>query len=568
MLFSVAVTPDNKLNRRLGDWRSFADRFHFRRTHMRARRSIPLRLEVMEEKVLLSSGIGDPASVVEIEARKAPKPFIFNGSLNLMLTIAYNGTLQETVYSGVAPGLREKKPFPPMGNRVFVSGALAHPGSASADGLPDLGDSTFKLSNANGSLLVTFSSSATNAYGFTIAGGTKRFVRADGTAGTAVLARSSSRAFRLSFKTTIPGGQSSNPPPGAQLTILASYNRTSSGPNGGFPNPGVTLDSQGNLYGTTNGGGTNDIGTVYEIARGSRTIVTIASFDATSGGGGPHASVTLDAQGNLYGTTASGGLGGAGTVWEIVAGTHTITTVGSFNLTNGSNPSGVTLDAQGNLYGTTSLGGAGDVGTVWEVAKGTNTVTTLASFDGANGAEPLGGVTLDAQGNLYGSTTGGGPNGEGTVWEIVKGSNTITTLFSQGSNDLVIDAQGNLYLTGHAQIGEPVVEELSKLTDGTYGISNVFDFTGIHAAELVDGLTLDAQGNLYGATEQFSLFGQGGALWEIAKGSNTITTLATFSGKNGLAPVSGVAFDGSGNLYGNTSAGGGFGFGTVWEIIV
>ena len=153
------------------------------------------------------------------------------------------------------------------------------------------------------------------------------------------------------------------------------------------------------------------------------------------------------------------------------------------------------------------------------------------------------------------------------MWEVVKGSHTITTLFSQGSNDLVLDAQGNFYLAGHARTGEPVVDELSNLADDTYGISNVFAFTGILAAELVDGLTLDAQGNLFGATEQFSLLGQGGTLWEIANGSNTITTLATFSGKNGLAPVSGVAFDGSGNLYGNTGAGGAFGFGTVWEFI-
>ena len=368
---------------------------------MKLHRSVAPNLEIFEEKVLLSSGIGKPAAAAAIIASKTPKPFSFNGKLPLKLT---------ATYSGVAPGFREKQPFPPMGEKVKVSGTLAYPGSTSSDGLPDLSGSTFELSNASGKLLVTLSSSTTDVYDFTISGGTKRFVCADGTAGTAVLARSSSRTLRLTFKTIIPGGQSSNPPPGGQLTILASYNRTSSGPNGGFPNPGVTLDSQGNLYGTTNGGGTNDIGTVYEIARGSRTIVTIASFDATSGGGGPHASVTLDAQGNLYGTTASGGLGGAGTVWEIVAGTHTITTVGSFNLTNGSNPSGVTLDVQGNLYGTTSLGGTGGVGTVWEVAKGTNTVTTLASFDGVNGAGPLGGVTLDGRG-----TSTGRPQGEGRM---------------------------------------------------------------------------------------------------------------------------------------------------------
>jgi uncharacterized repeat protein (TIGR03803 family) len=526
---------------------------------MKSRCSVAPNLEIFEEKVLLSTGIGKPAAAVAIIASKTPKPFKFNGKLPLKLT---------ATYTGLAPGFREKQPFPPMGEKVKVSGTLVHPGVASSDGLPNLADSTFQLSNATGSLLVTFSSSTTNAYGFTISGGTKRFVRADGTAGTAVLARSARGSYSLTFKTTTPGGQSSNPSPGGQLTILASYNRTSNGPNGGFPNLGVVLDQQGNLYGTTLGGGTSDVGTVYEIASGSRTIVTIASFGAASGGGSPRGSVALDAQGNLYGTTGSGGPGGSGTVWEVVNGTRTITTIGSFNFTNGSNPNGVTLDSQGNLYGTTSLGGTGGVGTVWELAKGSNTITTLANFDGTNGAQPLDGVTLDAQGNLYGSTTAGGPNLSGTVWEIVKGSHTIAPLFSQGSNDLVLDAQGNFYLTGHAQIGEPIVEELSKLADGTYGISKVFTFTGMNASELVDGLTLDAQGNLYGATEQFSLLGQGGMLWEIATGSNTITTLATFSGTNGRAPVSDVAFDGSGNLYGNTGAGGAFGFGTVWEFIV
>ncbi len=117
---------------------------------MRVHRSIPFRLEVMEEKVLLSSGIRDPAAAVEIEARKALKPFIFNGKSPLMLTATYNGSLGETIYSEVAPGFREKKPFTPMGNRVKVSGSLAHPGVASSDGLPNLGGSTFQLSERQG----------------------------------------------------------------------------------------------------------------------------------------------------------------------------------------------------------------------------------------------------------------------------------------------------------------------------------------------------------------------------------------------------------------------------------
>ncbi|MBV8235777.1 MAG: hypothetical protein JO075_08755, partial [Acidimicrobiia bacterium] len=156
----------------------------------------------------------------------------------------------------------------------------------------------------------------------------------------------------------------------------------------------------------------------------------LASFNGATGSG-PRAGLIMDAQGNLYGTTDGGGANGHGTVFELAAGSGTITTLASFNGANGAYPeAGLIMDAQGNLYGTTSNGGATNSGTVFELAAGSGTITTLASFNGANGAYPEAGLTLDAQGNLYGTTYGGGANGHGTVFELAAGSGTIATLAS------------------------------------------------------------------------------------------------------------------------------------------
>ncbi len=522
---------------------------------MRIQRSIPLRLEIMEEKVLLSSGIGYPASVL-IEARKALKPFILSGKLPLKLTATFDEALGENTYTEVTPGFREKKPFTPMGNKVKVSGALADPGVASSDGLPNLANSTFQLSNAKGSLLVTLSSSTTNAYGFTISGATKQFVRADGTTGTAVFGVAPKTGFALTFKTTGHGSQSSNPPVSGTLVTLASFNGTASGTDGGNPNAGVTLDSQGNLFGTTEGGGTSGDGTVFEIAKGSSSPTTVASFDGTNGAN-PVAAVTLDAHGNLYGTTVYGGTGQVGTVWEIVKGSDTITTLGTFDGANGSRPrGGVVVDAQGNLYGTTSAGGSANSGTVWEIVGGSNTITTLASLSGTNGS-PVGGVAMDAQGNLYGS-------GYESVWELTKGSSTVTAILPHYSADyLTLDAQGNLYGTAYSGVTHSSFAwELNRLANGTDSFTVLGTETG--SASLGAALTLDAQGNLYGASSEGGAYGDG-MLWEIVRGSNTVTTLISF---NGSRSNGGVAVDGEGDIYGTTFSGGAYGFGTVWEFVV
>jgi hypothetical protein len=134
-----------------------------------------------------------------------------------------------------------------------------------------------------------------------------------------------------------------------------------------------------------------------------------------------------DANGNFFGTAHRGGANDAGSVFEIAktAGGYasTPTTLASFNGTNGAYPTaGLIADANGNLFGTTYGGGANGYGTVFEIVKTAsgfaNTPTTLVSFNGSNGAGPIAGLIADAKGDLFGTTAFGGAGGVGTVFEI------------------------------------------------------------------------------------------------------------------------------------------------------
>ena len=354
------------------------------------------------------------------------------------------------------------------------------------------------------------------------------------------------------------------------LTTIASFNGT----NGYQPIGGVTLDSQGNLFGTTSHNTNNVNGSVWEIASGSNTINTIASFNGTNGAS-PWAGVTLDSQGNLYGTTQSGGASGDGAVWEIVKGSNTITTLASFNGTNGSMVrGGVTFDSNGNLYGTTQTGGANSGGTVWEIVKGSSAITTLGSFNfnASYGSQPIAGVTFDSHGNLFGTTSSGGSLGTGAVWEIAKGSGTITTFASfsaagfNAKGSVTIDAQGNLYGTTSASTTFGNKGTVWEIASGTNTITNLVTFTGANGSTPYSGVTLDGQGNLYGTTTIGGANNMG-TLFEIVKGSSTITTLVSFNGSNGAEPYAGVTFDSSGNVYGTTLIGGANNNdGTVFEL--
>ncbi|HEY2588598.1 MAG TPA: choice-of-anchor tandem repeat GloVer-containing protein, partial [Tepidisphaeraceae bacterium] len=354
------------------------------------------------------------------------------------------------------------------------------------------------------------------------------------------------------------------------ITTLGSFNYYTSGAN---PSGEVVLDGSGNLYGTTTAGGASYDGTVFEIASGSTTFTTITSLNSNTGSG-PEDGVTLDGLGDLYGTTSQGGAYECGTAFEIVAGSGTATALASFNGVNGKRPeAGVTFGAAGDLFGTTSLGGANNDGTVFEIAKGTNTITTLASFNGTDGLEPWAAVILDPSGNLYGTASGGGDANEGTAFEIAQGSSAITTLVSFnetiGGLDplaaVMADSSGNLYGTTYSggTGGNGTVFVIAK---GSNSCSLLASFDGTNAADPYGGVALDASGNLYGTTYAGGINGLG-TLFEVAEGSNAVTTLVSFDGANGSYPESAPTLDGTGNLYGTTAGGGSYGYGTVYELV-
>lgn len=211
------------------------------------------------------------------------------------------------------------------------------------------------------------------------------------------------------------------------------------GSDGSYPVTALIVDPSGNLYGTTTNGGYGCLagcGTVFELmpkAGGRWTEKVLHNFDHNGRDGFyPTAGLVLDAASNLYGTTGWGGAYDSGIVFELTpkAGEGwTESVLHSFNIKDGRYPSPLILDAAGNFYGTTSTGGAYDWGTVFELTHksgGGWTEKVLHSFNknGRDGTGPDAGVVFDAVGNLFGTTVGGGDtaqcggDGCGTVFEI------------------------------------------------------------------------------------------------------------------------------------------------------
>ncbi len=242
-------------------------------------------------------------------------------------------------------------------------------------------------------------------------------------------------------------------------SVLYSF---SGGSDGGNPFAGVVFDAAGNLYGAAATGGNLNCnapygcGTVFQLASsGSNwTENLLHTFQNGSDGASPQGGVIFNASGDLYGTTPSGGWEGGGTVFTLVpsGGGWTFGVVYSF-AGSGSSPgplAGLTLDAAGNVYGTTYQDGANGFGNVFELtpSSGSWSGTSLHDFtNGSDGSNPAGSVVLDGHGNLYSTALSAGADGKGVAFEITPPAGNFTLSASPASLTVQQGNQGTSTIT-------------------------------------------------------------------------------------------------------------------------
>jgi len=358
----------------------------------------------------------------------------------------------------------------------------------------------------------------------------------------------------------------------------------------------LVRDGAGNLYGTTFEGGTGigGEGTVFKIDKSENETVLV-NFNS-SNGSFPNSGLILDKDGNLYGP-AKEGPGGAGVLFRVSPKRDEKVLYafqGCLNCHRLRGPQGaLSMDSAGNLYGAVYAGGHSgigcppyDCGALFKLDTA-GKLHTLYMFSGDDGDSPAGPLLQDSAGNLYGTAQYGGNlacpiapgQGCGTVYKLAtSGKLTVLYTFTGGPDGglpgsaLVMDKANNLYGVaaggnGNCEGGCGVIFKLTPAGDLTV----LYTFSGGADGNYPnDPLALDAKGNLYGSTagEFISEFSPFGNVFELTASGKFIVLHNLNGATDGQTPFSGLIRDAAGNLYGTAFAGGenGLGHGTVFKV--
>ena len=302
------------------------------------------------------------------------------------------------------------------------------------------------------------------------------------------------------------------------------------------------MDAAGNIYGTTSQGGAYDFGIVYKIDTAGHFSV-LYSFAGGADGGFPIGGVTVDGAGSIYGTTASGGTGSVGVVFKLDTSGHETVLHTFTGGPDGASPDAAAiLDSSGNLYGTASLGGTLNLGVVFKIDS-TGKYTVLHNFGGTgDGIVPYAPLIRDAQGDLFGTTTAGGPANAGVVFKIDASGNESVLYAFQGGLDggvpyapLIVDHSGNLY--GTTSQGGPGNVGVVFRVDPTGHEKVLYSWPGAPTGSWPEaGLIRDAKGNLYG-TAYSGGAGNSGAVFKLSPQRQETVLYSFRSGLDGESPV-------------------------------
>jgi uncharacterized repeat protein (TIGR03803 family) len=365
---------------------------------------------------------------------------------------------------------------------------------------------------------------------------------------------------------------------------------------GEYADTDLETDNTGNIYGTTVLGGDFGSGTVFQLSPTPNGWVHTVLYSFTGGadGGEPYKGVTLDRDGNLYGTAVTGGSGncegGCGVVYKLTnnGGTWTQTVIHAFTGGNdGSGPGArVTVDGVGNIYGMTPTGGAFGLGTIYKIHQTSPEVWALnvihAFSGGTDGATGSAGRMILRSGRLYGAATAGGRHGSGVIFELRAGGfgeRDLKILYAfRGQPDasfpygaLFFDRSGNIYGTTYygGANGVGAVYKLSPRHVGEWAEEVIYSFQeGTDGNSPISNLVSDSAGNLYGTTSEggsgsgtiFRLSPAGGGEW-------TETVVHAFEGPpDGAFSYNGMVVDIFGNFYGATVHGGEADDGCVYQF--
>lgn len=355
--------------------------------------------------------------------------------------------------------------------------------------------------------------------------------------------------------------------PAGEITMLKQFSYYADGAN---PTGELVKGADGYLYGTTSSGGTNSYGTIFKISvSGDFSVIKHLSY--TTDGAHPYGHLTLASDGNFYGITYNGGSTGAGTIFKLTPGgvysvIHTLTLA-----TEGANCySSLTEGSDGNLYGTTYGGGQYSYGTVFKVTKG-GTLTVIKQLNAADGTHPQSDIIEAKDGNFYGTCYNGGQFSTGVIFKITKaGVYSVVKNFSPSADGgypyggLMLDTDGSLYgITSYSgSKGGGTVYKFT--TAGAYSVIHPIDYN-TEGNTSYSALVKGNDGSLYAMTSAGGTYNFGTIFKTTTGGSFTV--VANFNGAVlGNAPYSSFIKGKDSAYYCTTSAGGAYGYGSIVKI--